>query len=281
MRLNLIALFHWKWRVQLDNLDIKKINNNKVLINCDKFTKKEISFNSLDILQYIQSDQQNLEINLVLQDNSKLKFNLELEDLAGEFNIIINVEIYDNAQLESLFFLSSKNIKIDFICNLVGLNSECDMRALIFVGFNSFNVINTFQNHLSANTKSSVQTRRILSHDSISKYYGKILISEYANNSDASQQDAVFVLGDNIKNSSVPALEIKNNDVKCKHAFFAYKPDEQSVMYLQTRGFEDSQISRLFIDSFINSLFNDNTFSVFFNKKNILSKINKLVDNFF
>ena len=264
MQLNLIVLFHWKWRVQLDNVDIK--NNNKILINCDKFTKKEITFNSSNILQYIKHSQQNLEINLVLQDNSQLKFKLELEDLACEVSIIINVEIYDNAQLEGLFFLSSKNIKIDFVCDLIGRDSACDVRALIFGGYNSVNVINTFQNHLSANTRSSIQTRRILSNDSVSKYYGKILISEVANNSDASQQDAVFILGDNIKNSSVPALEIKNNNVKCKHAFFAHKPDEQSVVYFKTRGFEDAQVTRLFIDSFINSLFNDKNFSVFFNK---------------
>ena len=142
MQLNLIVLFHWKWRVQLDNVDIK--NNNKILINCDKFTKKEITFNSSNILQYIKHSQQNLEINLVLQDNSQLKFKLELEDLACEVSIIINVEIYDNAQLEGLFFLSSKNIKIDFVCDLIGRDSACDVRALIFGGYNSVNVINTF-----------------------------------------------------------------------------------------------------------------------------------------
>ncbi len=287
-------------------MDNKLELNNKIGISCDSFSKKNINLTAQDVFGLPPSldtffsalpskntrdersgkdvsckNGENLTydftIDINLQDNSELLFKLDLDNLdninSNNINIIINAQLYFGAKLHAFVFSSANNINIEFNCNLLQNNSEFALKILSYSDINSSCSIKTSQNHIGQNTKSSIVTKRILSSLSSGKYWGNILIDNQAKNSDASQHDTVLILGDNAKNLSVPALEIKNNDVKCKHAFAVYNINEQQKFYLKSRGFDNLQIKQAALTAFIEDICDYNLLDVDNIKDNIKAKL--------
>jgi Fe-S cluster assembly protein SufD len=58
------------------------------------------------------------------------------------------------------------------------------------------------------------------------------------------------VLSDHAKATSIPMLEIDNNDVRCTHGATVGPVDPQSMFYLQSRGIPPATAKRMIVQGF-------------------------------
>jgi len=78
-------------------------------------------------------------------------------------------------------------------------------------------------------------------------YAGLIRIEKGAARSDAYQANRNLVLSDHAKATSIPMLEIDNNDVRCTHGATVGPVDPQSLFYLQSRGIPATTAKRMIV----------------------------------
>jgi len=106
-------------------------------------------------------------------------------------------------------------------------------------------------NHYAAETFARVEVRRLLQANSSSIFYGMIKISKSATAADSYLSDKTLLLGHKVKSLTVPALEIKNNNVKASHGVTAQTLNEQELFYLRSRGLSRSQAIKLIATAFL------------------------------
>ncbi len=81
-------------------------------------------------------------------------------------------------------------------------------------------------------------------------YAGLIKIEKRAARSDAYQANRNLVLSDKAKATSIPMLEIDNNDVRCTHGATVGPVDPEHLFYLRSRGIPESTAKRMLIQGF-------------------------------
>ena len=81
-------------------------------------------------------------------------------------------------------------------------------------------------------------------------YAGLIRIEKGAARSDAYQANRNLVLSEHAKATSIPMLEIDNNDVRCTHGATVGPVDPQSLFYLQSRGIPATTAKRMIVQGF-------------------------------
>lgn len=202
---------------------------------------------NFDILSFRET---NLKIDLSQDNNLK---NINNKDQNVQLIKNLNFNLYKNSILDLNININFNNLILNININLIQENSRALINIFNKSGDNSNTEIYTFQNHLFSKSYSNLIVKRIINNFSDSKFQGKILIEQDAFDSEASLKDSALVLADNIKNISVPILEIKNKNVKCKHAFYVYNIDLSQKNYLKSRSLNDAQIDSLIYQAFINS----------------------------
>ena len=75
-------------------------------------------------------------------------------------------------------------------------------------------------------------------------------IEKGAARSDAYQANRNLVLSDHAKATSIPMLEIDNNDVRCTHGATVGPVDPQHLFYLRSRGIPETTAKRMIVQGF-------------------------------
>ncbi|OLB83226.1 MAG: hypothetical protein AUI15_36355 [Actinobacteria bacterium 13_2_20CM_2_66_6] len=81
-------------------------------------------------------------------------------------------------------------------------------------------------------------------------YAGLIRIEKGAARSDAYQANRNLVLSDKAKATSIPMLEIDNNDVRCTHGATVGPVDPNHLFYLRSRGIPEKTAKRMIVQGF-------------------------------
>jgi len=81
-------------------------------------------------------------------------------------------------------------------------------------------------------------------------YAGLIRIEKGAARSDAYQANRNLVLSDKAKATSIPMLEIDNNDVRCTHGATVGPVDPNHLFYLRSRGIPERTAKRMIVQGF-------------------------------
>jgi Fe-S cluster assembly protein SufD len=87
-----------------------------------------------------------------------------------------------------------------------------------------------------------------------SSFLGKVSVNEHAYKTDASLKSQHLLLGSQGKADSAPQFEIHNDDVKCTHGATISGLDENTLFYLQSRGFSLSQSKSLIIHALMDKI---------------------------
>lgn len=109
------------------------------------------------------------------------------------------------------------------------------------------------QNHLAQNTSSSIYINNCLFGRSKMFYKGVIKIEEKANKSQAEQYSKSLLLSSDVNDCSIPSLEVKTDDVKCKHGSAATHISDLDKWYLLSKGIDADRASSLIIEGFISN----------------------------
>src|SRR5260370_13612685 len=108
----------------------------------------------------------------------------------------------------------------------------------------------TLQDHRVGNTRSDLLFKGALEDVARTVYAGLIRIEKYAARSDAYQANRNLVLSDKAKATSIPMLEIDNNDVRCTHGATVGPVDPEHLFYLRSRGIPEATAKRMLIQGF-------------------------------
>ena len=134
--------------------------------------------------------------------------------------------------------------------SLVGQGADAELKALYLASGEQFFDFHTLQDHRVGNTRSDLLFKGALQDVASTVYAGLIRIEKHAARSDAYQANRNLVLSDKAKATSIPMLEIDNNDVRCTHGATVGPVDPEHMFYLRSRGIPAPTARRMLIQGF-------------------------------
>lgn len=243
-------------------------------MNC--FDKKE---NFISLKEFL--NKHDIKIRVILEKSEVILEKSEI--VSKKFEIVLeqnsqeNIYFCDSDFLSENFSLSGQEkcqrvchikfrlqlgAKLNFNFKITGLNIVKFIFEFVFEGQDSSAKINgsyfgdkvnieTVQRHLVKNTSSQLYLNGALYDNSTLVYRGKIFVAREASGVKAEQKNKNIVLGENIFVDAAPELEILNNDVECKHGCAVGQFDKKQIFYLQSRGLDYSQATKLMLEGFL------------------------------
>ena len=195
----------------------------------------------------------------ILFENSKYKnICIQASKSDGYFHKFSNNKLRSDSNFSSFIFSSGlKFYKQDINIDLEGENSECDIKAALFLDNDEHQEIKTKINHLVPNCKSYQKIKNVLDSEGRGIYQGKIYVKDIAQKTNAYQLSKALLLDDNSEFNSKPELEIYADDVKCSHGSTSGNIDENSIHYLMTRGLTKKEAIQLLINGFLNEIISE------------------------
>ncbi len=146
--------------------------------------------------------------------------------------------------------LGAKFSKNRVEASLAGPGSDAELKAIYFASGEQFFDFHTLQDHRVGNSRSDLLFKGALSDVARTVYAGLIRIEKHAARSDAYQANRNLVLSDKAKATSIPMLEIDNNDVRCTHGATVGPVDPEHLFYLRSRGIPEATAKRMLIQGF-------------------------------
>jgi Fe-S cluster assembly protein SufD len=134
--------------------------------------------------------------------------------------------------------------------SLVGPGASAELKGIYFASGEQFFDFHTLQDHQVGNTTSDLLFKGALQDQARTVYAGLIRIEKGAARSDAYQANRNLVLSDHAKATSIPMLEIDNNDVRCTHGATVGPVDPNHLFYLQSRGIPGRTAMRMLVQGF-------------------------------
>ena len=180
----------------------------------------------------------NYKIDKIENNNIKYSFN--------------NINQDENSVSET-FILSAGSdfLKNEINCNLNGKYSSAFVNGIFSLRNNQQHEIRTTINHLTENTKSYQLIKSVLGKESKAVYQGKIFVNSIAQKTDGYQLSKAILLDETSEFNAKPELEIYADDVKCSHGSSSGSLDDNSRVYLMSRGLNHQQSKELLINGFI------------------------------
>jgi Fe-S cluster assembly protein SufD len=134
--------------------------------------------------------------------------------------------------------------------SLVGQGANAELKGIYLASGEQFFDFHTLQDHQVGNTRSDLLFKGALQDTARAVYAGLIRIEKGAARSDAYQANRNLVLSEHAKATSIPMLEIDNNDVRCTHGATVGPVDPQSLFYLESRGIPPATAKRMIVQGF-------------------------------
>ena len=134
--------------------------------------------------------------------------------------------------------------------SLAGSGADAELKAIYLASGEQFFDFHTLQDHRVGNTRSDLLFKGALQDVARTVYAGLIKIEKGAARSDAYQANRNLVLSDHAKATSIPMLEIDNNDVRCTHGATVGPVDPQHLFYLRSRGIPETTAKRMIVQGF-------------------------------
>ncbi|MFP8875028.1 MAG: Fe-S cluster assembly protein SufD [Myxococcota bacterium] len=127
-------------------------------------------------------------------------------------------------------------VRNDLYSTLVGNGAEITLNGL-FLGTASRLVDNhTCVDHAVPHCQSRQLYKGILADESRGIFRGRVIVRPGAQKTDAWQSNPNLLLGAGAEVNTRPQLEIRANDVKCRHGTTVGRLDEEALFYLRSRG---------------------------------------------
>ena len=175
----------------------------------------------------------------------------EIELLGIRPTYDIEVDKYHNFVSEGLIVHNSK-VTMLYPCSvLIGENARTDYIgiALAAKGQNQDTGCKVY--HFAKNTKSNVISKGISLGGGISTYRGLVQIRKGCVGSTTSVRCDGLMLDSGSQSSTVPSMDVWENDVKVSHEAAIGKIGEEQLFYLMSRGLSEEEATKLIVAGYI------------------------------
>ncbi len=196
------------------------------------------------------------QTHVMLSDNSKLDhYRLNLEHESSKQISQVKTILSKNSSLNSFYLGSGSQLNrtdIDTIHS--GENSECSITGIYLPAKKQTIDYHTNTEHQVPHCNSNEIFRGIIADEASATFNGKIHIFQDAQKSDARLNNKNLLLTNKAEINTKPELEIYADDVKCAHGATVAQLDNKAIYYLQTRGINRQQATKMLSVGFINEL---------------------------
>lgn len=197
--------------------------------------------NLIDIKCEESSSLQYYKISHAQNDSHQIN-NLNLEQMADTEVNIFNLDLgADSAS-------SLNHLKLN------GENSNVSCSTLFMPSIERSSHHNVVVDHLSNKSSSSVNYRGVINDHAAGSFFGKVKVEKEREQTSAFMQNKNLLLSDNSRISTVPVLEIYNDDTECSHSATSGSLDKEKLFYLKTRGINEFDAKDFLIKSFMDEL---------------------------
>jgi Fe-S cluster assembly protein SufD len=190
--------------------------------------------------------------------NARLEYNKIQNE--GDEHYLINIEevAIDRDGYSNLNTLTVAGgwVRNDLRIALNGENIEANLSGF-YLPRNKQHIDNhTKVDHKLPHCVSNELYKGILFDSSTGVFNGKVYVWKDAQKTNAYQNNANIIAGDNAVMNTKPELEIYADDVKCSHGTTTGQLDEQAMFYLRARGMSPDSARKLLTTAFINDVLN-------------------------
>lgn len=192
------------------------------------------------------------------------KGSMIIESLSKNIPTIIALIAHNNASAQlSLFVKGGGSLECTLIAQ--GMASSVRLQGAYVARESEFLNLTTSQAHPVPNSCSTLTFSGIASGDAHVSYNGLIVIGPEAAGTSASQENKNIVIGRRAHVTSIPAIEVLNNEVQCTHGSAISYVDEEQASYLHARGIDPAGAQPLLLESFLKDVFEDSESAAYFN----------------
>ena len=143
--------------------------------------------------------------------------------------------------------LPGSSIDAGIDVELVGEGAEANLYGAYVCGSDEKVKITVDMHHRKPHCMSRQLFKGIASGESKVDFYGKIIVAQDAQRTEAYQENHNLLLSDKAKVDTKPQLEIYADDVKCSHGATIGRLNEEEQFYMRSRGIslEDAKVLQM------------------------------------
>ena len=153
-----------------------------------------------------------------------------------------------------LFSMGGAAVRDEVHARLVGEGADCSLNGLFLTDGDQRADLRTVVDHAVPHGTSRQTYRGILDGRSRASFTGRVIVRAGAQKTDASQSNRNLLLSREALVNSTPQLEIRANDVKCKHGSTTGQLDADALFYLRSRGLSAEAARSLLTYAFASDL---------------------------
>lgn len=117
-------------------------------------------------------------------------------------------------------------------------------------------------NHKESDCRSRQLFKYALFEDARGAFGGKIVVSEGAVRTDASQTNRNLLASEGARMATAPQLEIYCDDVKCSHGATVGQLDPRALFYMQTRGIPEAEARLMLTQAFMTDVIDSISYDI-------------------
>lgn len=178
------------------------------------------------------------------------------DDIAGASSSVYRLS--EGSRLDFVFLglpsspMPSPSNKFLFL--LDGDGATLNFFGLIYGGGTAVYEISTESRCLKRRCTANFNIKSALFDRSKVNFTGDMVIEKDGHESDCFLSHKTLLLSEHARTKTIPALEIKANDVKAGHAATIGKIDSEDLFYLNSRGIDDKIATEMIVRGFFESL---------------------------
>lgn len=160
--------------------------------------------------------------------------------------------VYEDGIMEWINGNMGSKVTMLYPCSVLrGRNAKTDYLGIAYAGSGQHQDTGCKVYHLAPNTSSMVISKGISKSGGISSYRGLVVIKKGAVGSKSSTRCDGLMLDAVSKATTLPSLEVEENDVTVSHEAAVGKVGEEQLFYLMSRGLSESEATKLIVSGFI------------------------------
>lgn len=196
---------------------------------------------------------------VLLKENAELDWIILAEEGEASFDLSQwKADLAQGAKIRLYVVNFSSGMKrLEIKVNLLGAESDFQLRTLNLLGGNSYSDITMNVSHKHAETTSYELLRNVLSDHAKGSFQGIIRVAKDAQKVDAKMACNSLILSDDAEFSAKPELEIFADDVACGHGATMRDLNKDDLFYLMARGIPKKVAKALLIKAFLAEIFDD------------------------
>lgn len=197
-------------------------------------------------------------LHINVEANANIEFNKIQAEKDEQFHISVdNVNIANDGRSNfNTLTVDGGWTRNDLRISLDGQNIEANLNGFYLPRGKQLVDNHTKVDHRFPHCNSNELYKGILFDQSQGVFNGKVYVRPDAQKTNAYQNNANVIVGEDAQMNTKPELEIYADDVKCSHGTTTGQIDESAMFYLRARGLSEDSARKLLTTAFINDVLN-------------------------